>query len=65
MRISELIEQLEDIRAEHGNLQLRTFDDYECMHDVTGVHVRVNDAGAKSWETDGDLGDGEVYASIS
>lgn len=65
MRISELIEQLEDVRAEHGNLQLRTFDDYESMYDVTGVHVRVNDAGARSWETDDDLGDGEVYASIS
>lgn len=64
MRISELIAELEKIKDTHGNLQLRSFDEYEAIHDVHGVHVRVNDSGGKSWETDDDIGDGEVYAAI-
>ena len=64
MRISELIAELEKIKDTHGNLQLRSFCEYEVIHDVHGVHARVNHSGGYPWETDGNLGDLEVYAAI-
>ena len=64
MRISELIAELEKIKDTHGNLQIRSFDDYDVIHNVHGVHAQVNHSGRHSWETDEDLGDGETYAAI-
>lgn len=64
MRIGELIEQLQKVQAQYGDLQIRTFDAYESISDVGEVTVRVNDNDAPSWATDSDLGSGELYVAI-
>lgn len=64
MRIDELVEQLQKVREAHGNLQVRSLDEYECINYVGEPHVRTNDANASSWETDEDLADGERYVVI-
>lgn len=64
MKIDELVEQLQEIRETFGNLQVRTFDEYECINYVGEPHVKVNDVNAPSWATDEDLADDELYVSI-
>lgn len=64
MRIDELIAQLQKVREAYGNLQVRTFDEYECINYVNEPYVKVNDTNAPSWVTDEDLADGEWYVVI-
>ena len=64
MRIDELIEQLQKIREEHGNLQIRTYDEHESIFYVDDATVLTYDSNGPSWATDSDLSDGELYVFI-
>ena len=64
MRISGLIAELEKVKAERGNLQLRVADYYSGISEVYGVRLKINDRDDHKWYTDDDLGDGEVYVFI-